>query len=89
MLASGLDDPTWKIDPEEAKGLRECTERVARHYATFAVSEKIMDHLALVMAIGRVYGTRAFVTMANKRRAERSADNHRPIDGRPTLEMVT
>jgi len=48
------------IEEQEAKTLAEAIQRVEKHYPGMSavMRGKVMDHVALVGAVGSVYGTR-------------------------------
>lgn len=71
MLQAATKIPELELSDDEAAKLAECSSRVMEYY-TGIVSEKSQAWMALMMAIGGVYGSRA-VAIYLRRRAETEA----------------
>jgi len=60
MLAAWFETPELAIGSEEAAALATALVNVQRHYPAMAIelTEKVTDHVSLVLALARIYGTR-------------------------------
>ena len=66
MLAAAIKEPSLALDPEEAKRLAIAAGNVARHY-DLGASQKTLDWMALAVALGSIYGTRAVAIYMNRK----------------------
>lgn len=72
IAAGALSAPELAIDGEEAKLIAGATAEVARHY-NIAPDEKTQAWINLAMALGAVYGPRAFVMLNKPKRSAATA----------------
>lgn len=59
MLAK---QPHWALEPSEADALAESVKNVARHYPAVAKSQKIVDWVMLIQAVGFAYAPRVMLS---------------------------
>lgn len=79
-MLTGADH--WALEQTEAHSAAKAIENVARHYPNVAASQKIVDFVMLIQALGFVYGPRIMVSMDLKK--EREKEN-RPVSTVPNV----
>lgn len=73
LVADATKNPELVIGKTEADALETAFANVARHYG-IAASQKAIDHAALFMVIGGIYGPKlAFITMRKKQERKDAA----------------
>lgn len=79
MLAAIASNPVLALDKSEAELVAKGIANVARNYDVPGVSQITLDWVALIQALGVVYGTRIVVMS----RAKKAAPKTPPVEVKP------
>lgn len=86
MLSMITKTPELMLNEQEAKTLASAMEKVARHYDIGGASQKTVDWVNLVTALGAVYGTRIVMYSASKKQRRDEDRKNRPTNVVPITE---